>query len=61
LQGLGENAAISIKEEREKGEFISMEDITKRAKVTKTVIEVLEKHGCLKNMDKTNQITLFNL
>jgi DNA polymerase-3 subunit alpha (Gram-positive type) len=60
LQGLGENAAISIKSEREKGEFISVEDITKRAKVTKTVIEVLDKHGCLKNMDRTNQLTLFN-
>ncbi len=60
LQGLGENAAISIKAEREKGEFISVEDIVNRTKVTKTVIEVLEKHGCLKNMEKTNQLTLFN-
>lgn len=60
LQGLGETAATSIKNEREKGEFISIEDITQRAKVTKTVIEVLEKHGCLKNLDKTNQISIFN-
>lgn len=60
LQGLGENAAINIKREREIGEFISIEDITKRARVTKTVIEVLQNHGCLKNMDKTNQISIFN-
>ncbi|QSX06550.1 PolC-type DNA polymerase III [Sedimentibacter sp. zth1] len=60
LQGLGENAAISIKNEREKGEFISVEDIVKRARVTKTVIEVLDKHGCLQNLDKTNQISIFN-
>lgn len=60
LQGLGETAATSIKTAREKGEFISVEDIVQRAKVTKTVIEVLEKHGCLDNMDKTNQITIFN-
>jgi len=61
LQGVGANAAASIKAERENGEFISIEDIIKRAKVSKTVIEVLEKHGSLKNMDKTNQISIFNV
>jgi DNA polymerase-3 subunit alpha (Gram-positive type) len=61
LQGLGANAAANIKTEREKGEFISIEDIIKRAKVSKTVIEVLEKHGCLKDLDKTNQISIFNI
>jgi len=39
----------------------SIEDIINRAKVSKTVIEVLEKHGCLKNMDETNQISIFNV
>lgn len=61
LQGLGANAATNIKIEREKKEFISIEDINKRAKVSKTVIEVMEKHGCLKKLDKTNQISIFNV
>jgi DNA polymerase-3 subunit alpha (Gram-positive type) len=61
LQGLGTNAAINIKIERQKKEFISIEDISKRAKVSKTVIEVMEKHGCLKKLDKTNQISIFNV
>jgi len=61
LQGLGANAAANIKAEREISEFISVEDIANRAKVSKTVIEVLENHGCLKNMDKTNQISIFNV
>ena len=61
LQGLGANAAFNIKVEREKKEFISIEDIIKRAKVSKTVIEVMEKHGCLKKLDKTNQISIFNV
>ncbi len=43
LQGLGENAAISIKEVRKNGEFISMEDITMRTKVTKARLS--KKHG----------------
>ncbi|WP_326909158.1 PolC-type DNA polymerase III [Sedimentibacter sp. MB31-C6] len=59
LQGVGANAAANIKAERENGEFISIEDIAKRAKVSKTVIEVMEKHGCFKDLDKTNQISLF--
>ena len=61
LAGLGANAAANIKAEREISRFISIEDIIKRAKVTKTVIEVLENHGCLKNMDETNQISIFNV
>ena len=61
LPGLGANAAANIKAEREISEFISIEDIIKRAKVSKTVIEVLENHGCLKNMDETNQISIFNV
>ncbi len=61
LPGLGANAAANIKAEREIKEFISIEDIIKRAKVSKTVIEVMETHGCLKNMDRTNQISIFNV
>ena len=61
LAGLGANAAANIKAEREISEFISIEDIIKRAKVSKTVIEVMENHGCLKNLDKTNQISIFNV
>ncbi|NLT50356.1 MAG: DNA polymerase III, partial [Ignavibacteria bacterium] len=61
LQGLGANAAANIKDEREISEFISIEDIINRAKVSKTVIEVMENHGCLKNMDETNQISIFNV
>ena len=61
LAGLGANAAANIKAEREISEFISKEDIIKRAKVSKTVIEVMENHGCLKNMDETNQISIFNV
>jgi len=61
LQGVGETAATSIKEARKDGEFISQEDLLNRTKANKTVIEVLDKHGALKNMDKTNQISIFNL
>ncbi|MGO1713030.1 MAG: PolC-type DNA polymerase III, partial [Senegalia sp. (in: firmicutes)] len=61
LQGVGENAAKAIVEAREKGMFLSMEDITKRAKVSKTVIEALKVHGCLEGMSESNQLDLFSI
>ncbi|MFX0549072.1 PolC-type DNA polymerase III [Hathewaya histolytica] len=59
LQGVGKNAAKSIEEARVDGEFISKEDLRNRAKVTKTVIEALDKHGCLRGLPDTNQLSFF--
>lgn len=59
LQGVGENAAINIQHERENGEFISKEDLRKRTKISKTVIETLSSHGSLDNMSEKNQLSLF--
>ncbi|WIV10897.1 PolC-type DNA polymerase III [Proteiniborus sp. MB09-C3] len=61
LEGVGENAARSIAEERKKSEFISLEDLTSRCKITKTVLEALEAHGCLEGIPESNQLTLFNI
>ncbi|MTI48033.1 PolC-type DNA polymerase III [Sporosalibacterium faouarense] len=61
LQGVGENAAKSIAEERINGKFLSIEDIQSRCKVTKTVIEALKEHGCLEGMSQSNQLSLFNI
>lgn len=59
LQGVGENAAINIQQERKNGEFISKEDLRKRTKISKTVIETLTNHGSLNNMSDENQLSLF--
>lgn len=59
LAGVGENAAKNIVSCREEGEFISKEDLRIRAKVSKTVIETLDNHGCLQGMPDTNQLSLF--
>ncbi|EOD00618.1 PolC-type DNA polymerase III [Caldisalinibacter kiritimatiensis] len=61
LQGVGENAARRICKEREKGKFISVEDLVNRTKVSKTVIEALRNHGCLDGMSESNQLSLFNI
>nr|WP_300282410.1 PolC-type DNA polymerase III [Peptacetobacter sp.] len=59
LQGVGENAAIHIEEERKNGEFISKEDFRKRTKISRTVVETLDKHGALGNMSDKDQLSLF--
>ncbi|TDT61571.1 PolC-type DNA polymerase III [Fonticella tunisiensis] len=59
LQGVGESAAKSIVAAREEGVFLSKEDLRLRSKVSKTVIEILENHGCLKGLPETNQLSLF--
>ncbi|MBQ9486862.1 MAG: PolC-type DNA polymerase III, partial [Selenomonadaceae bacterium] len=60
LTGLGTVAARSIVDARKGGEFSSIEDLTRRAKINKTAVEVLKNHGSLDGMAETNQIMLFN-
>ncbi|WMJ82027.1 PolC-type DNA polymerase III [Clostridium sp. MB40-C1] len=59
LAGVAANAAKNIANVREEGEFISKEDLRVRAKVSKTVIEALDQHGCLGGLPETNQLSLF--
>lgn len=59
LQGVGENAARNIISASKEGEFLSIEDIRLRTKVSRTVIETLENHGCLGSLPRLNQLSLF--
>jgi DNA polymerase-3 subunit alpha (Gram-positive type) len=61
LEGLGENVARKIVEERNISKFISREDLINRGKVSKPVLEVLNNHGCLGDLPLSNQISLFNI
>lgn len=60
LQGVGITAAKNLYEESKNFKFISIQDLKNRAKVSKTVIEALQNHGCIKNLPETNQ-TMMNL
>ncbi|EQB36384.1 MULTISPECIES: PolC-type DNA polymerase III [Virgibacillus] len=59
VDGLGTNAAINIVKAREEGEFLSKEDLRERSKISKTVLEYLDNHGCLEGMAEQNQLSLF--
>lgn len=59
MTGVGTNAAINIAEARKDGEFLSKEDLQQRSKLTKTVLEHLDLHGCLEGMPESNQLSFF--
>lgn len=59
IPGLGTNAAYNIVKARESGEFLSKEDLQQRGKVSKTILEYLDKQGCLTSLPEQNQLSLF--
>ncbi len=59
IPGLGTVAAEGIEEAKKEGKFMSIDDMKIRSKIGKSVIELLEKVGCLKGMSQSNQISLF--
>ena len=59
MDGLGESVAFNVIEERKEGTFLSIEDLMKRAKINKTVIDLLKTYNCIPELSETNQQTLF--
>ena len=59
IDGLGDTVAQKIVEEREKKEFLSIEDLQKRAKISSTLIEKMRSMGILDGMPESSQLTLF--
>lgn len=59
LAGVGEAAAQSLAQAKEKGPYISVDDLQTRAKVSKSVIETLAAAGVLAGLPASSQMTLF--
>ncbi len=59
IDGLGTNAALNIVKAREEGEFLSKEDLRERSRISRTVLDYLDNHGCLEGMEEKNQLSLF--
>ncbi|RSK45097.1 PolC-type DNA polymerase III [Bacillus canaveralius] len=59
IPGLGTNAALNIVKARGEGEFLSKEDLQQRGKISKTILEYLDNHGCLESLPEQNQLSLF--
>ncbi|MBQ9760038.1 MAG: PolC-type DNA polymerase III [Clostridia bacterium] len=58
LPGLGENAAQNIIKARDEESFFSVEDLQIRAKLSKSVIDMLRANGVLDNISETDQLTM---
>lgn len=59
VDGLGTNAAINIVKAREEGDFLSKQDLRERSRLSKTVVEYLDDHGCLEGLPEENELSLF--
>ena len=60
IAGLGEVAAEGIYEAAKKeGKFMCIDDLQVKAKIGKSMVELLGKFGCLDGMSQSNQISLF--
>ena len=61
LDGLGGTVANNIISEREKRDFISIEDLQKRGKLSSTLIEKMRLMGILKGLPESSQLSLFDM
>ena len=60
LAGVGEAAAVSLREARDTGgEYISIDDLQARSKVSSAVIDTLREAGSLSSLPESSQTTLF--
>ncbi len=59
LGGLGDTAAQNIVAAREEHEIYTVEDLRKRAKLNKSVIEIMRENGVLDNLSETDQFSFF--
>ena len=59
IDGLGDTVAKNIVSEREKGKFLSIEDVQKRGKVSQTLIDKMKEMKILDGLPESNQLTLF--
>ncbi len=59
IDGLGSSVAKNIVSEREKGYFISIEDVQVRAKVSSTLIDKMKMMGIFDDMPESSQLSLF--
>ena len=59
IEGLGDTVAKKIVEEREKGQFISIEDVQVRGKVSATLVDRMKMMGIFNDMPESSQLSLF--
>ena len=59
IDGLGEKAAETVVDAVKDGPFLSIEDFSNRSKVNGTLCSLMSDLGLLKDLPKSNQLSLF--
>ena len=59
LPGLGVNAAQHIIRARAEQPFMSVDDLRQRARLSKSIVELLRSHGALRDLGETSQLGFF--
>ena len=60
IDNLGTQAAQTVVDARNSREFLSVEDLSQRTKLSQQNIENLRKLGSLKGLPESNQLSLFD-
>ena len=60
IEGLGDKAADAVVDAAVQGRFLSKDDFRDRTKVSKTVIDLMDKLGLFGDIPQSNQISLFD-
>ena len=60
IDGLGDKAADQVVEAAKDGTFLSKDDLRSRAKLSKTVVDLMEQLGIIEGMPESNQLSLFD-
>ncbi len=60
IPGLGAKACEGIAVARSQGRFSSIEDLRKRAGLTRRAIDTLKQYGCLEGLGETDQLSLLD-
>ena len=59
IDGMGETAANSFVDEYNIKPYETIEDIFKRAKISKSLVDTLKARGILKGLPETDQLSFF--
>ncbi|MCD8133956.1 MAG: PolC-type DNA polymerase III [Clostridiales bacterium] len=61
IEGMGDKAAEGVEEAAKDGPFLSRDDFRERAKVSKSVVDLMGDLGLLGDLPESNQLSLFDL
>ncbi len=60
IDGLGDKAADQVVEAAKDGVFLSKDDLRSRAKLSKTIVDLMEEMGIIEGLPESNQLSLFD-